>query len=128
MSTEALPVELLIEIFELTTSNIGPEVGVSQHTNQSSTMANTSGQVALTESSDENSDDDSDDDERWDEDYVNSVSSDDEFEDCSDGENSDESTQSKELEAKGSSGPGLSEVRRQRDGAGEWSALKTCRL
>ena len=136
MSTATLPVELLIEIFELMMTNVGSEVGVSQLASQSSTTANASEQAALTESSNEDSDnedsddedsnDDDDDDQKWDEGHIHS--SDDEPEDSGDGENSVEPTQSKEDDEEGSNAPGLLEMRRQGDGGVEWSAMKTCRL
>ena len=139
MSTAALPVELLIQIFELTIPNLGPKVGVSQQVDQSSTMANASGPVASAESSDEASDDDDDDDddddndndenenEKWDEGYFIS-SSDVESEDSRGWGVSDEPTQSEESEAQGPNSFGLLAVGRQRDTAVEWFALKTCRL
>ncbi len=131
MSIATLPVELLIEIFELTMTNVGPEVGVSQLASQSSTMANASGQAVLTESTTEDSDDeDSDDDDgdgdpKWDEGYICSSSDDEsEAEDSGDREISVEPIQSKGDEEQGSNTPGL-----LGDGAAvEWSALKTCRL
>lgn len=121
MSTAALPVELLIQIFELTMADVGPEVGVFQQANHSSTS--TSGQVAPTESTD----DDDDDDEKWDEGYFFS-SSDIESEDGGESEISDEPTQSEGDEVQGPNAPGLLGMRRQGDGTVEWSALKTCRL
>ena len=137
MSTATLPVELLIEIFELMMTNVGSEVGVSQLASQSSTTANANEQAALTESSNEDSDnedsddddsnDDDDDHQKWDEGYI-IHSSDDEPEDSGDWENSVEPTQSKEGDEQGLNAPGLLEMRRQGDGAVEWSALKTCRL
>ena len=39
MSTATLPVELLIEIFELAMTNVGPDVGVSQLAGESSKKA-----------------------------------------------------------------------------------------
>lgn len=128
MSIAILPVELLIEIFELTVTNVGPEVGVSQLASESSMMANASGQAALTESSTEDSDEDSDDDDgdgdpKWDEGYT-CASSDEESEDSGDREISVEPIQSKGDEEQVSNVPGL-----LGDGAAvEWSALKTCRL
>ena len=129
MSIATLPVELLIEIFRLTMTNVGPEVGVSQLASESSTMANASGQAALTQSSTEDSDDeDSDDnagdsDPKWDEGYIG-ASSDDESEDSGDREISVGPIQSMGDEEQGSNAPGL-----LGDGAAvEWSALKTCRL
>jgi hypothetical protein len=141
MATAALPVELLIEIFELAMTNIGPDVGVSPLASQSS-----SGQAAPTESSNEDSDDEAsdgedsndedsddgddagdDDDEEWDEGYSCS-SSEDEYDDSGDCEISVETIQCKEDEEQGSNASGDLELRRQRDGAVEWSPLKACRL
>ena len=125
MSTATLPVELLIEVFELMMTKVGSEVGVSQLASQSSTTA--SNEDSDNENSDdEDSNDDDDDAQKWDEGYIHS--SDDEPEDSGDWENSVEPTQSNEGDEQSSNAPGLLEVRRQGDGAVEWSALKTCRL
>jgi hypothetical protein len=99
-------------ILELTTTNVGPEVGVSQHASQSSTMTNASGQAAPIESSDEDSDDEYYDYQKWDEGYI-STSSDDDCSDSGDWEISVEPVQIKEDEAQGSSAPSLLEMRRQ---------------
>lgn len=138
MSTATLPVELLIEIFELAMTNVGPEAGVSQLASQSRKMANASGQAALTESSNEDSgdedsddvdvdEDSDDDDQKWDEGYTCS-SSDDESEDSGDWEISVEPIQGKEGEEQRTNAPGVLEMRRPRDGAVKWSTLKACRL
>lgn len=134
MSTAALPVELLIEIFEITMVNVRPEVGVFQQANRP-TMANAS---APTESTDEDSDDDEDDGdgddgddddegEKWDEGHFTS-SSDVESEGIGERDTSDEPIQSEEDEVQGPDAPGLLDVRRQGDDTVKWSALKTCRL
>lgn len=138
MSTAALPVELLIEIFELTVANTGPEVGVFQQANQP-TMANA---IAATESFDDEDDDGDDegdgegddegegegegDDEKWDEGHLSS-NSDVESEEVVDWGISNEPTQGKEDEVQGPNAHGLLDTRGQGDGV-KWSALKTCRL